>query len=95
MKAYGGMDVEIQVPWPLRLLEASLQLHASPTLPPSIGDCVGPRFGMGNVEKGKALILLGLELRPLCLSALNQSLYGLRYIGYYFLEELMKTTTML
>jgi hypothetical protein len=58
-----------------------------------IGDWVGPRTGMGDVEKRKFLILPGLKLQPLGRPACSQSLYRLRYLGsfakwmqLYFLE---------
>jgi hypothetical protein len=46
--------------------------------PPSsthwIGDWLGPRAGLDDVEKRKFLTLPGLELRPLCRPARSQSL---------------------
>jgi hypothetical protein len=61
-------------------------LHAPATLPPGkspgthwIGDWVGPRTGLDDVENRKFLTLPGLELRPLCRPARRQSLYRLRY----------------
>jgi hypothetical protein len=42
---------------------------------------VGPRAGLGDVEKRKFLVLTGLELWPLGLSARSQSLYRLRFPG--------------
>jgi hypothetical protein len=42
---------------------------------------VGPRAGLGDVEKRKFLTLPGLELLSLVHSARSQSLYRLRYAG--------------
>jgi hypothetical protein len=44
---------------------------------------LGPRAVLDDVEKRKFLILPGLELRPLGRPARSQSLYLLRYPGYY------------
>jgi hypothetical protein len=46
-----------------------------------IGGWVNPRVGLDDVEKGKFLILPGLELRPLGRPARSQSLYRLGYPG--------------
>jgi hypothetical protein len=46
-----------------------------------IGDWVGPRAGLDDVEKQKFLTLPGLELRPLGRPARSQSLYRLRCPG--------------
>jgi hypothetical protein len=46
-----------------------------------VGDLVGPRAGLDDVEKRKFLTLPGLELRPLSLPASSQSLYRLGYPG--------------
>jgi hypothetical protein len=46
-----------------------------------IGDWVGPRSGLDDVEKRKFLNLPGLELRPLGRPTRRQSLYRLRYHG--------------
>jgi hypothetical protein len=40
---------------------------------------VGPRTGLGNIEKRKFLPLPGLEFQPLSRPAHSQSLYWLRY----------------
>jgi hypothetical protein len=45
---------------------------------------VGPRAGLDDVEKRKFLPLPGLELRFLGPPARSQSLYQLRYPGYYY-----------
>jgi hypothetical protein len=42
---------------------------------------VGPRTGLGDMEKRKFLTLKGLELRPLSRPTRSQSLYRLRYPG--------------
>jgi hypothetical protein len=64
------------------------QLHALAALPPGkelgthcIGGWVDPRAGLDDVEKGKFLTILGLELRPLSHPAHSQLLYRLRYPG--------------
>jgi hypothetical protein len=44
-----------------------------------IGGWVGPRAGLGDVEKRKFLTLQGLELRPLGHPGRRQSLYRLCY----------------
>jgi hypothetical protein len=44
-----------------------------------LGDWVGPRAGIDDVEKRKCLTLPGLELRPLGRPARSQSLYRVRY----------------
>jgi hypothetical protein len=65
MKAYGGVDVYIQV-----FLTSAVvggQLHAPAALPPEeeppgihwVGDWVGPRTGLDDVEKRKILPLPG------------------------------------
>jgi hypothetical protein len=46
-----------------------------------IGDWVGLKAGLDNVEKRKFLTLPKLELRPLGRPACNQSLYRLSYRG--------------
>jgi hypothetical protein len=46
-----------------------------------VGDWVGPRTGLEDVEKRKFLILPRLELRNLGRPAHSQSLYRLRYPG--------------
>jgi hypothetical protein len=48
-----------------------------------IGGWVGPRAGLGEVEKRKILPLSELELRPLDHLARSQSLYRLRYPGSF------------
>jgi hypothetical protein len=52
-----------------------------------IGGWVGPRTGLEDMERRKVLPLPGLELRPLDRPARSQSLYRLRYPGF-FLEAL-------
>jgi hypothetical protein len=49
-----------------------------------IGDCVGPRAGVDDVENRKFLTLPGLEFRALGGPARSQSLYRLRYPGSRF-----------
>jgi hypothetical protein len=48
---------------------------------------VDPRVGLEEVEKRKFFTLPGLELQPLGRSARSQSLYLLRYPGYYITNE--------
>jgi hypothetical protein len=52
-----------------------------------IGDLVGPRAGLDDVEKRKFLTLLGLELRPLGRPACSQSLtdYAIPAPPYIFI----------
>jgi hypothetical protein len=47
---------------------------------------VGPRDSLDDVEKRKFLTLPGLELQPLGHPSRSQSLYRLRYPGYYALN---------
>jgi hypothetical protein len=81
MKVYGEVDVQIHIlstsalaPRPCRFTAGE---RASGTH--WIGGWVDPRAGLGDVEKGKLLILPGLKLRPLACPAGSQSLYWLRY----------------
>jgi hypothetical protein len=93
MKAYGGVDVYTHVFLTFVLVggewSASRPGRFTPgeraPVPHSIGGWVGPRAGLGDVEKRKFLTLPGLELRPLSRSAHSQSLYRLRYLGSHFL----------
>jgi hypothetical protein len=48
---------------------------------------VGPRAGLDDMEKRKFLTLPRLEIRPLGLSARNQSVYRLRYPGSVQLQN--------
>jgi hypothetical protein len=50
---------------------------------------VGPTTGLDDVEKGKFLILPGLELRLLCRPACSQSLYRLSYPGTDLWQDLL------
>jgi hypothetical protein len=50
---------------------------------------VDPRAGLVDVEKRQFLILLGLELRPLCRSARSQSLYRLSYHGSWCFQQIL------
>jgi hypothetical protein len=47
---------------------------------------MGPRTGVGDVEKRKFLTLPGFELRSLGLPARSQSLYRLSYHGSLMVE---------
>jgi hypothetical protein len=93
MKAYGVIDVYIHVfltsalagdEWsdsrPGRFTSGEIALGTH-----WIGDWVGPRTGLDDVEKRKYLTLSRLELRPLGLPAHFQSLYRLRYPGSHIL----------
>jgi hypothetical protein len=85
MKAYEGADVRVYVH--IFLMSALAEGEWSASRPcrfnprenaPGthwIGSWVGPRAGLGCVEKRKFLMLPGLELRPAC----SQLLYRLRY----------------
>jgi hypothetical protein len=72
-------------------MEVSGQLHAPAALPPGkeppgahwIGGWVDLRAGLDDLEKRKFLALPGLELRPLGRPVRSQSLYRLRYPGWY------------
>jgi hypothetical protein len=48
-----------------------------------IGSWVGPKAGLDAVEKRKFLTLPELQLRPLSRPSRSQSLYRLRYRGYF------------
>jgi hypothetical protein len=82
MKAYGGVEVQIDI-----FLTSALAGGEWSALRPGrftpgerapdthwIGGWVGPRAGLDDVEKRKFLTLPGLEFRPLG----SQSLYQLR-----------------
>jgi hypothetical protein len=78
MKAYGGVDVEIHVSLTSALVEDESSASRSGRVTPRthwIGDWVGLRAGLGDVEKRKFLTLPGLELRPLRRPARSQALY--------------------
>jgi hypothetical protein len=50
-----------------------------------LGDWVGARAGLSNMEKKKCLPILGLDLGPLGRPARSESLYRLHYIrGYVY-----------
>jgi hypothetical protein len=72
------------------LVGLSGQFHAPAALPWEralgthwIGGYVYLRASLDDVEKRKFLTLPGLELQPLGLPARSQSLYRLRYPGYF------------
>jgi hypothetical protein len=84
MKAYGGVDVDIHVFLSLVLVRGEWSASRPGERAPGanwIGDWVGPRTGLDDVEKRKILPLPGLELRSLTHPARSQSLYRLRYPG--------------
>jgi hypothetical protein len=90
MKAYGGVDVQIQVFLTSALVGGELSASRPVRFTPRekfpgthwIGDWVGPRTGLHDMEKRKFLTLAGLELRSLGRPARSQLLYRLRYPGY-------------
>jgi hypothetical protein len=82
MKAYGGVDVKIQI----FLTSALVGGEWSASYPGHFtrgthwrGGWVNPRAGLNNVGKRTFLTLSGLEIRTLVRPALSQSLYWLRY----------------
>jgi hypothetical protein len=89
MKAYGGVDVYIDIFVTSALAGGEwLALRPGRFTPAAITPgthCirgwVNLRAGLDDVEKRKFLTLLGLELRPLGRPAHSQSLYRLRYPG--------------
>jgi hypothetical protein len=84
MKAYGGVDVYIHIFLTSALVGSEWSVsHPGSFIPGTqwIGDRVGPRAGLDDVEKRKFLTLRGLELQPIGRPARNQSLYRLRYPG--------------
>jgi hypothetical protein len=93
MKAYGGVDVYIQVFLTSALAGGEWSVSSPGRFTPgerahvihSIGGWVTPRAGLEYVEKTKFLALPGLELRPLGRPARSQSLYRLSYLGSYYL----------
>jgi hypothetical protein len=95
MKAYGGVDLYIHIfltsalvggEWlasrPCRFtpLERAPGTHW-------IGDWVGFRVDMDDVEKRKICTLPGLELRPLCRPVRSQSLYRLHLVFHSFIHS--------
>jgi hypothetical protein len=82
MKAYGGVDVEIQIFLTSALVGGEWSASRPGCFTPGerapgtnwIGGWVDPRTGVDNVEKKKFFTLLGLELRPLGRAARRQSL---------------------
>jgi hypothetical protein len=89
MKGYGGVDVQIHIFLTSLLAGGGCSASHSGRLTPGeralgkhwIGDWVGPRAGLKNLEKRKFFTLPGLELRHLGRPARSQSLYLLRYPG--------------
>jgi hypothetical protein len=83
MKAYWGVDVEIQIylTWALDRSEwsASRPGRFTPGERASganwVGGWVDPRASLDDVEKRKFLIIPGFELRPIGRAARSQSLY--------------------
>jgi hypothetical protein len=89
MKAYKGVDVYIHVSLTSVLIGAG-QLHAPTALTPGerasgthwIGGCVGAWTGL-DVKSTKMLPVPELELCPLGRPDSSQSLYRLRYPGFF------------
>jgi hypothetical protein len=88
MKAYGGVDVLIDIFLTFALAGGEWAASRPSCFTPGerapgthwIGGWVDPRAGVGDLEKRKFLTLPGLELQPLS-PAHSQSLYPLRYPG--------------
>jgi hypothetical protein len=87
MKAYGGVDVQIQIFLTSALVGCEWSASRPGRFTPRegapgtylIGGWVGPRAGLDDVEKRKFLTLPGFELRPLGRLARGLSLYRPRY----------------
>jgi hypothetical protein len=88
MKAYGGVDVYIQILLTSALAgggegSASRLCRFTPEERASgthwIGGWVDTRAGLDDLEKINFLILPGLDLRPLSRAARSQSKYRLHY----------------
>jgi hypothetical protein len=87
MKMYRGVEVHTHVFLISTLVggewSASRPTHFTPGKRApnlhSIWVWIGPRVGLGDMEKWKFLLPPGLELRPLGRPARSQSLYRLRY----------------
>jgi hypothetical protein len=91
MKAYRGVDVQIHIFLASALAGSEWSASRPCRFTPGeraagthcIGDWVGPRARLDDVEKRKFLTLQGLELRHLDSPDRSQSLYGLSYPGSY------------
>jgi hypothetical protein len=89
MKAYGGVDVLIQIFLTSALVGGEWSASRSGHFIPCerapgthwIAGWVDPRAGLDDLENRKFLTLQGLELRPLRHPARSQSLYRLSYPG--------------
>jgi hypothetical protein len=89
MKAYGGLNVLIQVFLTSALVGGEWSASRSDRFIPRegapgihwIGGRVVPRTCLDDVEKRKLLTLPGIELLPLRRPARSQSLYRLSYPG--------------
>jgi hypothetical protein len=89
MKAYGGVNVWIKVSLTSALAGGERSALCSGHFVPGektpdthqIGDWVGPRVGLDDVENRKFFILTGLQLRSLGHQTRSQSLYLLSYLG--------------
>jgi hypothetical protein len=89
MKAYGGMDEQIQIFLTSALAGDEWSASRPARFTPGERDpgthlvrgWVDPRAGLDDAEKRTFLTLPGLELRPLGCQARRQSLYQLRYPG--------------
>jgi hypothetical protein len=88
MKVYGGVDMQIHIFLTSVLVggqwSASRPGHFTPGIRAPgtqwIKGWMGPRAGLGDVEKRQFLTLPGLELPALGCPARSQSLYRLRYL---------------
>jgi hypothetical protein len=82
MTAYGRVDVQIHVFLTSALLGGECSASCFGRITPGErapgthwkGGWMGPRTGLDDMKR-KFLTLTGLELRPLCRPARNQSLY--------------------
>jgi hypothetical protein len=91
MKAYEGMEVESHIFLTSALVGSEWSVSRPGRFPIGeivlgthwIGAWMGPRAGLGDVEKRKFLNLPGLELRPLGRTGRSQSLYRLSYPGFF------------
>jgi hypothetical protein len=89
MKAYGGVDVWIDIFLISALAVAEWSASSPGRFNPGeiasgthwIRGWMDPRASLDDVEKEQFLPLPGLELRPLGRPARSQSLYRLRYPG--------------
>jgi hypothetical protein len=92
MKAYGKVDIQIQVFFSSALAAGEWSASRPGRFTPAerapgthwIAGWVDSTAGLDDLEKGKFLTLLGLELRSPGRPARSQSLYRLHYYYYYY-----------